>query len=63
VQNGKYYVSQVAPGDYRILAFDSPRQVEYRNPAAMRPYESQGRVVHVKAGEGAQVTVRPIARE
>jgi hypothetical protein len=63
VQNGKYYVSQVAPGDYRILAFDSPQQLEYRNPAAMRPYESQGRVVHVKAGEEAQVTVRPIASE
>ena len=40
--NGKYYVSQIPPGDYRILAFERPPQLEYRNPAVMRSYEGKG---------------------
>jgi hypothetical protein len=61
--NGIYVLPQVAPGDYRILAFDSPQQLEYRNPAAMRAYESKGQVVHVAAGHKAQVKVQPIKSE
>ena len=60
---GKYFLPQVPPGDYRILAFDTPQQLEYRNPAAMRAYESRGQVVHVAAGQKAQVTVQPIKSE
>ena len=61
--NGKYYVSQVPPGDYRILAFERPPQLEYRNPAAMRPYEGMGQTVHVASGQKSQVTVQLIKSE
>lgn len=60
--NGRY-ILQVPPGDYRVLAFDTPHELEYRNPAAMRAYESKGQVVHVTAGQKAQVTLQPITSE
>jgi hypothetical protein len=62
LDNGKYYVS-VPPGDYRILAFERPPQLEYRNPAAMRPYEGKGQTVHVASGQKSQVTVQLIKSE
>jgi hypothetical protein len=62
--NGNYYVSQIPPGDYRILTFDDGRQLEYRNPAVMRDYEGKGQVVHVVSGQKpTQVTVQPIKSE
>ena len=61
--NGNALIQNLPPGDYRILAFDSPQSLEYRTPAAMRVYESSGRVVHVKPGEKAQVTVPLIESE
>jgi hypothetical protein len=63
MHNGKYYVSQIPPGDYRILAFERPPQLEYRNPAAMRPYEGKGQTVHVASGQKSQVTVQLIKSE
>jgi hypothetical protein len=61
--NGHHVLQQVPPGDYRILAFDTPQQLEYRNPAAMRAYESKGQVVHVTPGQKAQVRLRAIGSE
>ena len=63
MKNGNALIQNLPPGDYRILAFDSPQSLEYRTPAAMRVYESSGRVVHVKPGEKAQVTVPLIESE
>ncbi len=61
--NGHFVLQNIPPGDYRILAFDTPQNLEYRNPVAMRPYESKGQVVHVTAGQKAQVTVQSIRSE
>jgi len=58
--NGKYVLPQVPPGDYRILALDTPQPLEYRNPVVLRTYESQGQRVHVAAGQRVQVTLQPI---
>jgi len=62
VADGRY-VMQVPPGDYRVLAFDTPQQMEYRNPAAMHAYESKGQVVHVTSGQKAQVRLQAIESE
>ncbi|HEX8896603.1 MAG TPA: hypothetical protein VF783_25035 [Terriglobales bacterium] len=61
--NEKYVLPLVPPGDYRILAFDTPQRLEYRNPVVLRTYESKGQVVHVAAGQKVQVTVQPIKGE
>ena len=58
-----FTLQQLPPGDYRILAFDTPQQLEYRNPAAMRAYETKGQVVHLTAGQKLQVQLHPIRSE
>ena len=59
----RYVLRPVPPGDYRVLAFDTRQEFEYRNPAAMRAYESKGQVVHVSGGQKVQVTVPLIRSE
>ena len=61
--NGKYYVTLIPPGDYRILAFEKPPQLEYRNPAVLRAYDSKGQTIHVASGQKTQVTVELIKSE
>jgi hypothetical protein len=61
--DGRWILQQVPPGDYRILAFDAPQQLEFRNPVAMRAYESKGETVHVTAGQKATVIVPLIKSE
>jgi hypothetical protein len=54
-----FVLSNVPPGDYRIVAFDDPQEFEYRNPEAMAAYDSMGRVVRVSAGQELQVQLAP----
>ncbi len=61
--DGSFALQQLAPGDYRILAFDTPQELEYRNPAAMRAYETKGQVVHLTPGQKLQVQLQPIKSE
>ncbi len=61
--NGQFFVDRLAPGDYLVLAFDTRQEFEYRNPAAMRAYESKGKVVHVSPGQKTQVRVAVIESE
>ena len=61
--NGKYYVTLIPPGDYRILAIEKPPQLEYRNPAVLRAYDSKGQTIHVASGQKTQVTVELIKSE
>jgi hypothetical protein len=61
--DGSYIAERVAPGDYQILAVDRHQLVEYRNPEAMRAYQSKGTVVHLAAGETAHVRVQPTEAE
>jgi len=59
--NGNFNNANVAPGAYRVLAFDREQpQLEYRNPEAMRAYESKGPVVRVSGGQKEQVTLQVI---
>ena len=47
--DGSFEVKNVHPGDYLLLAFEDP-EVEYANPAVLRPYLKQAKRVHVEAG-------------
>ena len=57
---GNYVLSELPPGDYRILTFDEPQEFEYHNPDAMRAYDSMGQVVHLTAGQKLQLQLKPI---
>jgi hypothetical protein len=48
---GSATIVSLTPGSYRVLVFDAPHPLEYRNPAAMGTY----------AGSSQQVTLSPSA--
>jgi hypothetical protein len=53
--NATFDMPNMAPGDYRVLAFDRRFELPYRDAEAMRAYESKGQVVHLTAGQKATV--------
>ena len=62
--DGKFSNPRMAPGDYRVLAFSSAQtHLPYRDPEAMKAYESKGAVVHLAAGQKVTVDVPTIASE
>jgi hypothetical protein len=62
--DGKFSNPRMAPGDYRVLAFSSAQtHLPYRDPEAMKAYESKGPVVHLAAGQKVTVDVPTIASE
>ena len=59
--DGKFQSQVLAPGDYLLLAFaDRQEFLPYRDPEAMKTYESKGEVVHVSAGQTASVQLEVI---
>ncbi len=57
-QDGKFQVENVAPGNYRILAFrGSMRAIAYRDPKSLEAWNGKGVTVTVTAGGQAQVDV------
>ena len=62
--DGSFGAQGMAPGAYRVLAFDRPQlELEYRNPEAMQPYESKGPVVRVASGQKERVTLQVISTD
>lgn len=61
--DGKFR-AEMAPGDYRVLAFSRvQQQLPYRDAEAMKAYESKGTVVHLAAGQKATVEIATILNE
>ena len=59
-----YSFADVAPGDYKLFAFESlPAGGAEQNADFMAPYQSFGVPVHVNAGETATADVRWISAE
>lgn len=62
--DGSFHSPPLPPGAYRVLAFSSSQSdLEYRNPEAMRAYESKGPVVRLSAGQSESVRVQLITTE
>lgn len=60
--DGTINTSRMAPGAYRLMAFaDQQPNLPFRDPEAMRAYESKGQVVHLAAGQktSAQLQLIP----
>jgi hypothetical protein len=50
--NGDFNLSQLPPGEYRVIAFDHrPEDLEYESAEAMRKYQSKGQLLRVVAGQ------------
>jgi hypothetical protein len=55
-----FMLSDIAPGDYLLYAFDSPEAVEFSNPEALRPYTSQATPVTISPGQTVKATAQII---
>lgn len=58
----KFVSQNIAPGDYRVLAFktDQPN-LPYRDAESMKAYEAKGPVVHLTAGQKATIQLPGIS--
>jgi protocatechuate 3,4-dioxygenase beta subunit len=56
---GRFVIQAVAPGDYRLFAFESVEEDAWQNAGFLTPYEPRSRVVHAAEGgkESVQLTV------
>lgn len=57
-EEGKFDLQMMAPGDYRIFAFNKQQpRLPYGDAEAMKPYETTGQVVHLSAGQKTSIQV------
>jgi hypothetical protein len=47
---GSATIANLTPGPYRVLVFDAPHQLEYRNPSAMGTYAGSSQAVTLSPG-------------
>jgi hypothetical protein len=61
-QDGKFTFSSLAPGAYRLLAFERQQpDLEYTNPEAMRAYDAKGPVIRVSARQKERTRLQLIS--
>jgi hypothetical protein len=61
--DGKFNSPEMPPGVYQILAFKHQQNdLEYRNPEAMRAYESKGQIVRLAAGQKEHLQLQLISK-
>jgi hypothetical protein len=59
--DGTFDYQMVAPGTYHVMAFKNRQpELPYRDPEAMKAYDSKGQVVRVSAGEKASLQLQII---
>lgn len=63
--SGKFVLRGIAPGDYRLLAWESTPPNAYQNANFIRKYEANAKLVHVGPGGSvhAELTVIPAAEK
>jgi len=60
--DGTFDYQMVAPGTYHVMAFKNRQpELPYRDPEAMKAYDSKGQVVRVSAGEKASVQLQLVS--
>jgi hypothetical protein len=60
--DGTFDYQMVAPGTYHVMAFKNRQpELPYRDPEAMKAYDSKGQVVRVSAGEKASVQLQIVS--
>lgn len=47
---GKFSINPLAPGSYRVVACDSPREIEFHTPEGLEAWDGKGQVVSVETG-------------
>lgn len=61
--DGAFGLSQLPPGTYRVLAFDSwQSDLPYNDAETMRKFESKGQVIHLEAGQNEHLKLKLVSR-
>ena len=59
--DGKFNSPMIAPGTYRVLAFNRQQpNLPYRDADGMRAYETKGQIIHVVAGQKQNLELQVI---
>jgi hypothetical protein len=55
---GHVHFDGLAPGDYKVFAWDDVPADAWQDPDFMRPYEDRGKAVHITEGSTENVEIR-----
>jgi hypothetical protein len=59
---GKYRFPGIVPGDYLLFAWEDIETGAWQDPDFLRPVESRGRPVEIRAGENPADSITVIAK-
>ncbi len=62
-QNGHFSISGVAPGDYKLFAWDQVEMGAYQDPEFLKPFESKGKAVTIRENGSETVELPMLAAE
>jgi hypothetical protein len=60
--DGRFKLSGIAPGNYKLFAWEAMEGEAYRDPDFLRPYESRGEMLEVHGKETLPASLRLIVR-
>ena len=55
-RGGHFRFSEIAPGDYKVFAWESIEEYSWLDPDVLRRFEARGSTIHV--GESSRMTVQ-----
>jgi 5-hydroxyisourate hydrolase-like protein (transthyretin family) len=61
-RDGRVSLTGIAPGDYKLFAFEDVEEEAYRDPEYLRAYEDRGEKISFSEGETKRALLKAIAR-
>jgi hypothetical protein len=58
--NGRFLMASLAPGDYKLLAWESIKEFAWFDPDVLARFESRGRNVHITESSNETIDLRVI---
>ena len=62
-EKGECKLIGMAPGAYHVFAFEAKREVDFRRPENLKPFEDSGKAVRLAAKQRAQLELTVIPAE
>jgi hypothetical protein len=58
--DGRFDLKGIAPGDYKIFAWETVEPGAWQNPNFVRPYESRGTPIRIQEDKSHEIEVKSI---
>jgi Carboxypeptidase regulatory-like domain len=58
---GRFVLRGIAPGAYKLFAFDDANEVAYRDPGSLQRYENEGQTIQIDEGDRRTVVLKLLA--